>query len=237
MHSANLYGSYGNIESEMAYMARVSTEQHSGHLARFFALRLCERHWSVFDMHTIKFEIVTSLAIAQQLTRHNSLRFQVLSQRYADVSSLYTILAKYINSPYFVATYQPDKTFAPKIDITDEEKLDCVREVVLKQASAAYENYRALLAMGVSYETARSVLPTIWPSKLYASGTVRNWLTYLSVRLTEHTQIEHRILAHRIAYGFKQICPNVYNGAIKAGILPDDTTVGLGECHTRCDNR
>ena len=66
-------------------------------------------------------------------------------------------------------------------------------------ASTAIDAYRAALTMGIAKEQARALLPEgLTPSRLYMTGSIRSWITYLQVRLEEGTQKEHRMIAAQV---------------------------------------
>lgn len=218
MHTAKLYSADPNIETETAYMARVSTKQHARGLKRFFELRLAEKHWSIFEMHSIRMQVVTTLAVQAQMTRHTSMRFQVRSLRYSNAAQLRQRTLKYVNSPRFVVTEQPTSAFEPKPDADYNTHL-ATRVAMTRHVNTVFDWYDALVKQGVSYETARGVLPMCVVTDLYASGTVRSWLHYCAVRNTPHAQTDHRLVAQDCQAVLRDIIPNIYEAAIKAGIL------------------
>jgi thymidylate synthase (FAD) len=70
-------------------------------------------------------------------------------------------------------------------------------------ATAIYEE---LLENGVAKECAREILPLGVPTRLYMNGTLRSWITYISLREKNGTQFEHQ----KIALSVKQIFCNQF---------------------------
>jgi thymidylate synthase ThyX len=66
--------------------------------------------------------------------------------------------------------------------------IDCLYE-------HASDVYHALLERGIAKECAREVLPIGTPTKLYMNGTLRSWITYISLREKNGTQLEHQMIA------------------------------------------
>ena len=70
--------------------------------------------------------------------------------------------------------------------------------LVASAVEDSFHAYHALIAKGVSKETARMVLPLCTQTRLYVTGNVRSWIHYLEQRTSEGTQKEHREIAQEI---------------------------------------
>jgi len=184
-----------SAEEFIAYAARVSNPGNQMNTdSSENLLKYCFRnkHFSVFEMVTVVMEINTTRDIARQILRHRSFSFQEFSQRYADPTQS-------LGFDYREARLQDTKNRQNSIEIVDETQEDISHKWIELQdevLAAARHAYKTAISMGVAKEQARSVLPEgMTRSRLYMSGTLRSWLTYLEVRCDRSTQKEHRQVA------------------------------------------
>ena len=61
--------------------------------------------------------------------------------------------------------------------------------------SSAQSLYNQMLEVGVAKECARFVLPLATPTKMYMTGSLRSWITYIALREKNGTQKEHMDIA------------------------------------------
>lgn len=79
--------------------------------------------------------------------------------------------------------------------------------------NAAMDAYKWALENGIAKEQARAVLPEgMIQTKLYMSGTLRSWITYVSLREKSGTQAEHM----EVAWMCKKILGNVFPHTVEA---------------------
>lgn len=179
-----------NAEKNIAYCARVSNpnNQNNEKIDRLLKYCIDHQHWSIFEMAFMTLEITTSRAIAAQILRHRSFTFQEFSQRYADTNLLGDI-------PMFDIRSQDNDNRQNSVDnITPLEKLKWgVKASELIEKSLAL--YDEMLEAGIAKECARFILPLATPTKLYMSGSLRSWITYINLRSANGTQKEHQDIA------------------------------------------
>jgi thymidylate synthase (FAD) len=172
-------------EDVIVHAARASSHQNQFNTSTGRNLiEYCMKHghWSVFEQASMGVEIVTSRAISAQILRHRSFHFQEFSQRYAEVPQIeYTELRK-----------QAEKNRQSSTEVIGDLYLHSIVGASHAQAILAYEK---LLEAGVARECARMVLPMCAQTKVYMSGTVRDWIHYLKLRSKLDTQKEHREVA------------------------------------------
>jgi thymidylate synthase (FAD) len=190
-----LFGGAKTAEDLMVYCARVSNPKNqenydTGHKLLAYCLR--NGHWSVFEMADWTVEIETSRAIAAQILRHYSFRFQEFSQRYStanhlgdDFLEMPEMRAKHVEGNRQGSGEDIGQKTVPGTVYTVDE---CARETLRHAVS----KYRELLDAGVAPECARMVLPLCTRTKLYMKGSVRSWIHYLKARTNYHAQKEHR---------------------------------------------
>ena len=187
-------------EEVMAYCARVSSDnQDNPDYEKLLAYCIKHKHWSVFEMASMCIEITTSRAIAQQILRHRSFHFQEFSQRYA----------KSTNFESYPARRQDDKNRQNSIDdMSDTDKnWFTIAQSMIQDISSSY--YEQALSKGIAKEQARFLLPLSTQTKLYMHGTVRDFIHYVSLRIANETQQEHKEIALQIQTLLKTELPTI----------------------------
>jgi thymidylate synthase (FAD) len=180
-----------DAEKNIAYCARVSNpnNQDNDNISGLLGYCIKNHHWSIFEMAFLTLEINTTRGLAAQILRHRSFTFQEFSQRYADTN----LLSEEIST--FELRRQDSKNRQNSIDdISDEIKSKWgvkIREHFAK-AKAIYDG---MIADGVAKECARFILPLATPTRLYMSGSLRSWVTYIALREKSGTQKEHMNIA------------------------------------------
>ena len=186
-----------NAEDLIVHNARVSNPENQLNTAtgaRLLAYCIKHGHWSVFEQADMTVEITTSRAIAAQILRHRSFSFQEFSQRYSDAVGIEPVELR----------KQADSNRQSSTEAVDRVGLVARVQLFNKEAAAFY---RELLECGVARECARMILPLATSTTLYMKGSVRSWIHYLQVRLDEHTQKEHRLIAAEIERIFNETFP------------------------------
>lgn len=194
-----------NAERTMGRIARVSNpaNQDNEDVAGLLAYCIRHKHWSVFEHAHITMEIQTTRDIAAQILRHRSFTFQEFSQRYAAVTSV---------APTPELRLQDLKNRQNSIDVIDGLKANEL--TVLQSKIAAHflksqDLYEELLAAGVAKECARKVLPLNTETTIYMTGTVRDWIHYITLRSGNGTQKEHMQIANDAKDLFIEALPTV----------------------------
>lgn len=199
----------------VGYCARVSNpaNQDNENVSGLLAYCAKHHHWSVFEMATVCLEINTTRDIGRQILRHRSFSFQELSQRYSDVKVLDA-------APLRECRLQDLKNRQNSIEITDDSQAGVQRWWSDTQASingAATEAYKLALLAGIAKEQARALLPEgLTMSRMYMSGTLRSWVTYLQTRLDPSTQKEHRAIAQQALEVLRGAAPVTMNAFFEA---------------------
>jgi thymidylate synthase (FAD) len=204
-----------DAEKTIAYCARVSNpnNQDSDNISRLLKYCIDHKHWSIFEMATLTLELNTTRGLAAQILRHKSFSFQEFSQRYADT----TLLADDI--PLFELRRQDTKNRQNSInDIDDTLKVKWntqIREHFAKSKAI----YDGMIKDGIAKECARFVLPLATPTRLYMSGNLRSWITYISLREKNGTQKEHQLIAKECKKIFCEQFPIISDAL--GGLIPD----------------
>jgi thymidylate synthase (FAD) len=186
-------------EQLITYCARVSNPNNQLNTATApKLLNHCIKHghWSVFEMANMCIELKTSRAIAAQILRHNSFRFQEFSQRYSTTTKMEPIELR----------KQAISNRQSSTDIVNDEYL--IRQIEYVQ-NHCIQVYEELINHGIAREVARFVLPLNTQTTLYMNGSVRSWIHYLMQRTSAHTQKEHQQLALLVEDIFKGQFPEI----------------------------
>lgn len=207
-------------EDKMAYIARVSNPRNQKNKNTSGLLRYCieHGHWSVFEHSTMTLEITTTVAIATQILRHRSFKFQQFSQRYATPEELVKMMAQHNESsghPDDMHLMDNSMLCVPDLRrqdhknrqnsllfTTDEEK--AIVNEYLEEINKIYDALEALYGrmtndkrVEIAKEVARFILPQGTKTKLYMTGDVRSWIHYINLRSGHGTQLEHMAVANQ----------------------------------------
>lgn len=180
-----------DAEKLMGFIARVSNpaNQDNENVSGLLAYCIKHSHWSVFEQAHITMEVDTTRDIAAQLLRHVGFRFQEFSQRYAAVTNVAQVPE---------LRMQDTKNRQNSIEVTNPElqaELRTMQHRITAHFANAMELYEDMLNMGIAKECARKVLPLNTDTKLYVTGSVRQWIHYIQLRTANGTQKEHMQIA------------------------------------------
>lgn len=194
MSSVKLIWITPDAEGVISYCARVSNPQNQDNLdsaPKLIKYCIKNRHWSIFEQANMCVEINTTRAISAQILRHRSFTFQEFSTRYQDVGILGSSVIPHLRR-------QDQKNRQNSVDDLTTETTQRLYRRIGTLFEDAEHLYKEMLSEGVAKECARSVLPLASPTRLYANGTIRSWLTYIALREKHGTQREHMVIAKDI---------------------------------------
>jgi thymidylate synthase (FAD) len=180
-------------EKTIAYCAKVSNpnNQDSDNYSKLLKYCIDHQHWSIFEHGFLTLEINTTRGLAAQILRHRSFTFQEFSQRYADAN----LLADEI--PLFELRRQDNKNRQNSIDDIPDEVKSKWNSQIRQHFAKAKAIYDGMINDGIAKECARFILPLATPTRLYMSGSVRNWIHYIQLRSANGTQKEHMLIANQ----------------------------------------
>lgn len=189
MSKTRLIWSTPQGEELIVYMARVSSqrteEEKFEEPEKLIKYLIRNKHWSPFEMANMCVELYPSRVVSAQILRHNSMRFQEFSQRYADAPSFASDIEFYLEKE------GGNRQVSSKEQINEE-----LYGQIDSFLNSSYNFYKELREKGVSKETARYVLPMGTESKMYVNGMVRSWIHYFQQRVdATHVQPEHLVIA------------------------------------------
>jgi thymidylate synthase (FAD) len=201
MSQVEIFDAPQNIDAKIAFLARVSSEnQENPNYEKLISYLIKEGHWSPFDCVNITIEINTQKDIGIQLLRHQTLKPQEWSQRYADCSSM--------KAPLRECRLQDTNNRQNSLECTDVSLVDWWLDSQKHIQDNAFDLYEEALKRGIAKEVARSVLPIgLTNTKMYFNGSIRSWMFYCKSRLHVSTQKEHRIIAMQCLEKLREVAP------------------------------
>ena len=187
----------------IGYCARVSNPANQDNENVAGLLSYCARnhHWSVFEMASAVIEINTTRDIGRQILRHRSFSFQEFSGRYASYDALEA-------APLRECRLQDVKNRQNSLETDDLMLANWWKGAQSEVQALSTMWYQAALESGIAKEQARALLPEgLTPSRMYMSGTLRSWVTYLQTRLDPSTQREHQQIAQQVLEVLRSVAP------------------------------
>lgn len=199
--NVSLYSAPANIDADIAYLARVSSEfQDNPNYEGLLKYLIKHGHWSPFDMQNIVIEFNTQKDIGIQLLRHPTLKPQEWSQRYADCSDM--------RAPLRECRLQDETNRQNSLTTDDLDLIEWWRESQRTIQNTSFTLYAEAIEKGIAKEVARALLPIgLTNTKMYFNASVRSWLFYCKSRMHNSTQKEHRRDAQQVMRILKQVAP------------------------------
>lgn len=204
--SARLISITPDAEKVIAYCARVSNpkNQDNPNIEKLLSYCLRHKHWSIFETASMTVEVTCPLAIAVQMIRHRSMKFQQFSQRYQEVD--------FENMFYFPEIrLQDTKNRQNSLKLSEGLDSKIVNVYFQERVDALFKQtkdlYDEMLSAGIAKEVARFILPEGVMTKLYMTGDVRSFIHYIQVRTGEGVQLEHKQVALAVKSIFSKSLP------------------------------
>lgn len=187
----------------IAYVARVSNPENQNNdktASKLLQYLIKHEHWSPFEMVSATLEIKTTRDISRQIIRHRSFSFQEFSQRYAESTNFETRECR----------LQDQTNRQNSIETEDRELAEWWKMAQKELIQKSKLVYQTALDHGIAKEQARAVLPEgNTETTLYMSGTLRSWIHYCKLRMSNGTQKEHMIIADQCWDVLSQHFPDV----------------------------
>ena len=208
-----LFDAPNDIDKKVVFLARVSSEnQDNPKYEGLMKYLIREGHWSPLDMVNMTFEINTEKDVGIQLLRHQALKPQEWSQRYADCSDM--------KAPLRECRIQDVNNRQNSIVTHDVELIDWWLNTQKEVQDLTFKRYQEALEKGIAKELARSILTIgLTSTKMYFNASLRSWLFYCLSRTHISTQKEHRIVAKDLLTTLLDIAPCATNAFIKLFML------------------
>lgn len=212
---------YMGNDKRAAHAARVSflkddlnnnefTEK-DGRLINFL---LREKHTSPFEHSTITFRLTVPAFIRSQIHRHRTFSYNEASRRYtSDDLSFYSPdnFRKQAEKNLQASIIGSD--FDPVLKTINGSVMDytyTAKELLNDHIDASLDLYNMMLKNGVCREQARMVLPQNMYCSFWMTGSLHNYIKFLSLRLTPHAQPEVQAVAQAMLDMLIDIFPETF---------------------------
>ncbi|RIH92812.1 Flavin-dependent thymidylate synthase [Meiothermus granaticius NBRC 107808] len=159
------------------------------------------RHTSPFEMVEFTFHIKAPILVIRQWFRHRTASVNEISARYSVMKDEF-----FLPSPAELRA-QSNKNKQVGEGGLPEEAAHQAHTRIAESQQRAYQEYQALLELGVARELAREVLPVGLYSEFYWKQNLHNLLHFLRLRLDWHAQAEIRAYAEAVAHFVRQAVP------------------------------
>lgn len=202
-----------DAEKLIGYMARVSNPKASkdDDATKLIGYLIDHKHWSPMEMASMCVAIETTRDVARQILRHRSFHFQEFSQRYSEAP---------LEPVYRPARLQDTKNRQNSLECEDVDLHGYWLGLQKRSFECAQFVYQEAIKNGIAKEVARAVLPEgMTKTYMYMSGTIRDWLHYLNVRIGVETQLEHREIARLLSDILAEQCPSIFEAARQGGLI------------------
>jgi thymidylate synthase (FAD) len=162
------------------------------------------QHMTPFEMVEVKFEIKAPLVVFREWHRHRTQSYNEFSARYAVMPNEH-----YVPEPGRIAKQSKSNKQGSGDTFSLEDAIEICSDLSNEQ-EAVYQNYDRLIGMGVANEIARLNTPVSRYSKMTAKTDLRNWLSFLSLRMELSAQKEIRQFANAVAVSIKTLYPRTF---------------------------
>lgn len=173
-------------DRDIGQTAKICTEAESDAASDIKLTRrlIRDRHTSPVEFAGLVFEIQMPIFVARQLMRHRTGAFNEFSMRYTEAPDMFYVPP--------VERCQAQSTFNKQgsAEYLGEDKADEIRQLIELTSENCYANYQELLALGLTRELARCVLPVNFYTKVRWKLDMHNLMHFLKLREDPHAQWE-----------------------------------------------
>lgn len=169
-------------------------------------------HSTPFEFAGLVIEVQAPIMVFREWHRHRTQSYNEMSARYAPLPDLYyypditSVVTRAI-------TAQKEKNkqagAAVAVDINVSDIAEWLR-IDLELSNTLEAHYQQGLSIGIPKELARKKMPVDHYSRMRASGNLRNWLAFLTLRMSPHAMFEIREYADAVAAIIEQHFPHTY---------------------------
>jgi thymidylate synthase (FAD) len=187
--------------ARVSYDAAWRAGEDQGSDAKLINYLWKNHHTTPFEAVTFTFEVKAPIFVFRQWHRHRTWSFNELSARYRELPEEF-----YVPDPTILGAQSADNKQG-RLEPVSETWARSQRDAIEASCRASFEIYKDLLAMDVSRELARSVLPVATYSHMFATVDLLNLLKFLTLRCDSHAQHEIRVYADAMRDLIRPIVP------------------------------
>ncbi|HZJ88473.1 MAG TPA: FAD-dependent thymidylate synthase [Sphaerochaeta sp.] len=159
-------------------------------------------HTSPFEQVNFTFHIKMPIFVARQWVRHRTARVNEISGRYSVMEPEF-----YLPSRDQINKQSEDNRQGRMSEPVSDAEAAAVLALLRSDQEQVYENYEALLEMGIARELSRVNLPLSLYTEWYWQMDLHNLFHFLRLRLDAHAQYEIRVYAEVILDIIRKVCP------------------------------
>jgi thymidylate synthase (FAD) len=210
--SAQPLGTHQDCEAGIIEAARQSTQGSFRGWdtdAKLLKYLYEHKHATPFEFAGMVIEVRAPIFVFREWHRHRTQSYNEMSARYAPLPDLY-----YLPDPANVlerARVVTQNRQAAGLGPMDEDAVAWWLRVVACQYEDAERAYQTALVAGVPKELARIVMPVGHYTQMRASANLRNWLTFLTLRLDPNAQWEIRQYANAVGKCIAEFFPQTWD--------------------------
>ncbi len=166
---------------------------------------LRHEHTSPFEHVIFELHCKMPIFVARQWIRHRTARLNEISGRYSVMKDEF-----YLPPRDQISLQSTDNKQGREKESVPLELQDKVLELLKKDQSSSFANYKEILDDGIARELARINLPLSMYTEWYWQMDLKNMLHFLKLRMDSHSQWEIQEYARAIAQIVKAVCPLAY---------------------------
>ncbi len=171
------------------------------------------KHATPFEMAGMVIEVEAPIMVFREWHRHRTQSYNEMSARYTPLPD-----KNYIPTPercLIVAGKNKQERAFTDVELTHEGVLNWL-EYLERTYIAAEECYQEGLRIGIPKELARLPVPVGRYSRMRASANLRNWLSFLTLRMDKAAQWEIRQFANAVGELIQEAYPRTWELFAKA---------------------
>lgn len=171
------------------------------------------KHATPFEMAGLTLEVQAPIFVFREWHRHRTQSYNEMSARYTplpDLNYLPTVDRLMINARAAAANANKQAGTIKDADALTDENAEAFRENLVDMYAQQEQLYQEALKRGVPKELARVHLPVGRYSRMRASANLRNWLAFLTLRMSPHAQYEIRVYANAVGNLIAQEFPRTW---------------------------
>lgn len=169
------------------------------------------RHATPFEFAGMVLEVQAPIFVFREWHRHRTQSYNEMSARYSPLPDLYYIqtLERVMQNG---GTNKQASGVAESEQLTEETAKEWLS--ALGDYEGMYHHcelwYKNALQRGISKELARVIMPVGHYSRMRASANLRNWLSFLTLRMAPNAQWEIREYANAVGKCIEQAFPQTW---------------------------
>lgn len=174
------------------------------------------KHSTPFEFAGLTVETQAPIMVYREWHRHRTQAYSEMSARYVQMPNLHYVpsVRRIIESSKKSGNRQASGggvLHVPGVEsMTEIAHAEAIRGRIMAEQQAAYANYEDFLSFGVSKEIARLNTPVSRYSRMRATGNLRNWLAFLTLRMDSSAQFEIRQFAFCVGDAISRAFPRTW---------------------------